>query len=158
MLKSMGRSPCDRLCRVIVLALDVVRCATRFEFDFVRHHALQDGANVDAEVAADAFVGNRRFARLRVEFDRLVTGVEARNGTTTATDAFVVVDLRNDLEIAIEVFGRDDIGQCHPDEIAKRRKSVLFHENGQAFFHIFHDAITVLHDGCRHLEVFGAQQ
>ena len=73
---------------IAVLTLDIVGGATGFKFDFARHDAFEDGADVQTEVAADALVANDGFARFGIHGDGLVTAVVAADHATAAADAF----------------------------------------------------------------------
>ena len=137
---------------------DVVGRAAGFEFDEARCDGAEDGAHVEAEVAADAFIGDDRFAGAFFDDDGLMAAVEAADGAAAAADAEVVVDFGDNLEIAVEVLAGDDVGERLADEIAQGGEAVLEHEDFEAVFHVFDDAIAVLHDGCRDLEVFSAEE
>ena len=146
------------LCVIAVLTFDVVRFTSFLELDLARGDAVKNGADVEAEMATDAFVGDGGFARFGVEVDGLVPTVEAGNGATAASDAFVEIDFGDDLEGSVEIFAGDDVGEGFSDEVAQGGVSVGFHEIGESVLHVFDDAIAVLHDGSGDLEIFGAQE
>ena len=141
-----------------MLNSDVMGRATGFKFNEARGDSAEDGADVETEVAADAAIGEDRSARAFFDFDSLMTAIVAGDSAPTATDAEVVVNFGNDLEITVEVFGGNDVRKGFSDEIANRAEAVFFHENGESVFHVFDNAVAVLHDAGSDLEVFGAQE
>ena len=102
-----------------VLDDDIVRRAAGFELDEARCDGAEDGADIEAEVAADAFVCDERLARAFFDLDGLVAAVVAADGASAASDAEVVVDFGDDLEIAVEIFAGDDVGERLADEVAQ---------------------------------------
>ena len=98
---------------------DIVFGAAGFKFNLARGDAAQNRADIEAKVAADAFICDDGFAGAFFDIDGLMAAVEAADGAAAAADAFGVVDLRDDLEVAIEVFGGDDVGEGFADEVAQ---------------------------------------
>ena len=137
---------------------DIVFGAAGFEFNLARGDAAQNRADIEAEVAADAFIGNNRFACAFFDIDGLMAAVEAADGAAAAADAFGIVDLRDDLEVAVEVFAGNDVGQCFANEIAQGLVTMLFHEDFEAVNEVFDDAVAILHNGGRDLQRFGAEE
>ncbi len=137
---------------------DVMRRTAGFEFDESRGNGAEDWANIEAEVAADAFVGDDGSAGIFLDFDGLMAAVVAADGAAAAADTEIVVDFGHDLEVAVEIFARNDVRKGLSDEVTKRGEAVFEHEDFEAVLHVFDDAVAVLHDGCRDLEVFSAEE
>ena len=137
---------------------DIVRRATGFPFNESGCNRAENGTNIEAEMAADAFVSDHGTARSFFDLNGLMSTVVAADSATSAADAEVIVDFGDNLEIAIEVFARNDVRKRFADKIAKGRESIFFHEDGEAVFHVFDNAISVLHDTRRDLEIFSAEE
>ena len=99
-----------------------------FEFCFSRQNAVFHRADVQAEMATDAAVVDRRGARVFVPVDGLMPAVEARDNTAAAPDAFRLVDAGNDHEVAVEVIRSNDVRQGFPDKVGEFFNAFFFHE------------------------------
>ena len=96
--------------------------------DFARSDAILNRAYVQAEMAADAIVIEHGPSLLLIPVDGLMGGVIAGDIASSAADAFFMVEFRQDFEIPVQVFGRNDIAQRDSDEIVDLLISSFIHE------------------------------
>ena len=83
-----------------------------------------------------------------VEDDGLMTTIATRNLTAAATNTQLLVKLRIDNGIAIQVVGLQEVGQLFANEFTQLTDTTLGHIALQADDEVVVDAIAVLHD-CR---------
>ena len=98
------------------------------ESGFCGKDAVFDRADVQAQVATDATVVDRRGAGVFIPVDGLMASVKARDNTSAAADAFRLVDAGNDHEVAVEIVSWHDIGQGLADEVSQFVDAFFFHE------------------------------
>ena len=92
-----------------MLQSDVNRLSAILPLQFSWSDAFLYRTYVQAEVASDAFVIDAWSSLLSIPVDCLMSSIVAGDVASAASDTFLFVDMRNDLEISVEVFSRDDV-------------------------------------------------
>ena len=115
--------------------------------------AIVHRADVDAQVAGDAFVIHHLEVALAVLFleDRLVRGVLAGGIAAAALDAEVLVDMGLGHVVQVEVLPVGDVGHGPAAEVLDRGVALLVHPAGQPRLHFLDDAEAIGHGRRAHL-------
>ena len=111
-------------------------------------------AEVTAYTLGAYQAGTTRFS---VEDDGLMTSVVARYLTAATTDALLLVKLRIDDGVTIQMVGIQELLQPLAHQFVQRRDVTLSHIALQTQYEVVDDAITILHHSGAHLHVTAAQ-
>ena len=111
-----------------------------------------------AEVTADALGAYQTGAAgLMIEDDGLMTAVATRNLAAATADTQLLVELRVDDRIAIQMVGLQEFRQLLANKFLQLADTTLSHIALQAEDKVVDEAIAVLHDGGTHLHIAAAQ-
>ena len=109
---------------------------------------------MSTEVTADTFRTNDAWlASLAIKGDGLMTAVHAGSVTAPTTNAAFPDYLRKDNSVAVEVGGRDEIGQFLANDGFERGESSFRHVVLESEDEVVDDAIAVLHNGGAYLDI-----
>ncbi len=129
--------------------------------DLLHRDASGNGTNDFAQVAAHAFVlvddRNALIAFLRRE-DALVRTVLTGHDAVITADALIVVDLRDNLVVHVEVAPLREARERLPNHLVDGRIVVILHIGREAFDHILNDAVAAEHDLGADLHAGGSEQ
>ena len=87
-----------------------------FPLDFSRSDAFLYRTYVQAQVATNAVVVEFRSSLFCIPVNSLVSSVVAGDIASSASEALFIAEVRQDLEVSVQVFCRNDVVQCASDE------------------------------------------
>ena len=107
---------------------DINMISAIFPLDFSRSDAFLYRTYVQAQVATNAIVVEFRSSLFFVPVDSLVSCIVAGDVASAASEALLITEVRQDLEVSVEFFCRDEVRQCTSDEFIEAVVSSLIHE------------------------------
>ena len=111
-----------------------------------------------AKVTADALGAHQTGATgFVVKYDGLMAAIATGYLTAATTDAQLLVELRIDDGVTVQMAGIQELLQPLAHEFAQLRNTTLGHKALQAKDEVIDDAVAVLHHGGAHLHVAAAQ-